>query len=98
MIIGANDGVSFDSIFELVKKLHVYGIAIEPVQEYYDLLVENLKEYNCIKNNCEKSIFKSISYALRNYWARIRRQYFDNIDKYLCLTEFQRNKLVKKKK
>lgn len=52
------------------------------------------KEFNCITNNCESSIFKSTGYALRNLWARTNKYYLNNIDAYLCLTEFQKNKLV----
>lgn len=53
-----------------------------------------LKEINCITNNCEDSISKSIGYALRNYWARKNKYYLNNINKYLCLTEFQGKKLI----
>ena len=52
------------------------------------------KEFNCITNNCEGSFFKSNGYALRNYWARRKKYYIDNIDSFLCLTKFQRSKLV----
>lgn len=53
-----------------------------------------LKEINCITNNCEDSISKSIGYAFRNYWARKNKFYIRNVDKYLCLTEFQKEKLI----
>ncbi|WP_456376526.1 glycosyltransferase family 4 protein [Lutibacter sp.] len=52
------------------------------------------KELNCIINNCEGSILKSTGYALRNFWARTRNYYKYNVDSFLCLTEFQKNKLV----
>ncbi len=52
------------------------------------------RELNCVTNNCEGSLFKSTGYALRNFWARIDKCYIDNIDVFLCLTEFQKNKLV----
>lgn len=52
------------------------------------------KEFNCIMNNCENSIFKSTGYALRNMWARTKRYYLNNVDAYLCLTNFQKNKLI----
>ncbi len=52
------------------------------------------KELNCITNNCESSIFKSTGYALRNFWARKNKYYIDNVDIFLCLTEFQKNKLI----
>ncbi|WP_111709967.1 glycosyltransferase family 4 protein [Lutibacter citreus] len=52
------------------------------------------KELNCISNNCENSFFKSTGYALRNFWARKREYYTSNVDVFLCLTKFQKNKLV----
>lgn len=53
------------------------------------------KELNSIINNCEGSLFKSTGYALRNFWARITKKYEKYIDTYLCLNEFQKDKLVK---
>ena len=52
------------------------------------------KELNCITNNCEGSLFKSSGYALRNFWARKKAYYTQNIDVFLCLTAFQKNKLI----
>lgn len=52
------------------------------------------KELNCISNNCEDSLFKSTGYALRNFWARKKAYYVNNIDCFLCLTEFQKKKLI----
>ncbi|MGV6830170.1 MAG: glycosyltransferase family 4 protein [bacterium] len=52
------------------------------------------KELNCITNNCEGSLFKSTGYALRNFWARNKKYYHNYVDKYFCLTEFQKQKLI----
>jgi glycosyltransferase involved in cell wall biosynthesis len=52
------------------------------------------KELNCIAYNCENSCLKSAGYALRNYWARKRKHYLNNVDTFICLTHFQRNKLI----
>ena len=52
------------------------------------------KELNCITNNCEGSLFKSTGYAARNFWARKKEYYLTNVDLFLCLTEFQKKKLV----
>ena len=52
------------------------------------------KEFNCIVNNCEGSFFKSAGYALRNYWARVNKYYHKYVDTFLCLTEFQKQKLI----
>lgn len=52
------------------------------------------REWNCVFMNCEESIPKSLGYALRNAWARVAGYYIRNVDAYLCLTEFQKRKLV----
>jgi FkbM family methyltransferase len=39
--VGANDGVSFDFLYEFVTKRNSSGIVIEPIKEYFDELVEN---------------------------------------------------------
>jgi glycosyltransferase involved in cell wall biosynthesis len=52
------------------------------------------KELNCIMHNCEMSLFKSAGYALRNAWARRKNYYINNIDAFICLSHFQRNKLL----
>ena len=52
------------------------------------------KEYWCVLRNCEQNYLKSLGYALRNWFARMRSAYLDNISIYACLTKFQRNKLI----
>jgi glycosyltransferase involved in cell wall biosynthesis len=52
------------------------------------------KEYWCVFRNCEDSLFKSFGYALRNFVARKRRMFLDNVTVYACLTEFQKQRLV----
>ena len=52
------------------------------------------KEYQCLLNNCEGSLFKSLGYFLRNWFARKKRYYLDNVSMFACLTEFQKQKLV----
>ncbi len=51
-------------------------------------------EYWCMLRNCEGNLPKSLGYALRNYVARKRRYYLDNVTIYAALTEFQRGRLV----
>lgn len=53
------------------------------------------REYWCILRNCENDIFKSIGYALRTASARILCQYYDHVNHFICLNEFQKNVLVK---
>lgn len=51
-------------------------------------------EWGCIRYNCEKNFFKSIAYALRGYVARTTGAYQKNVDRYVCLTSFQKKKLI----
>ena len=46
----------------------------------------------CLKRDCLHSRFKSLGYALR-HWKTVH-YYMENIDTFLCLTEFQKRKLV----
>jgi len=52
-------------------------------------------EYWCVLRNCTGSLAKSIGYALRNYVARKRRLYLDNVSIYVALTKFQRQRLIR---
>jgi FkbM family methyltransferase len=60
--VGANDGVSFDFLYDFVIKRKSEGIVIEPIRSYYDELVVNYSDFpNIIKVNkaihpSEKSI------------------------------------------
>lgn len=56
--------------------------------------LEKRNELPCIRHNCENSNLKSVSYALRNFIARTRRHYIDCVDLFVCITQFQRNKLL----
>lgn len=49
--IGANNGKRFDPIFNAVKRLNLRGLAIEPVEEYYNELVVNYKNSKVIPVN-----------------------------------------------
>lgn len=46
--VGANDGVSFDFLYEFVIKRQSKGLVIEPIKEYYDELVKNYKNFTSI--------------------------------------------------
>ena len=54
----------------------------------------NKGEWGCIKHNCEHDLPKSIAHALRNYTSRKTGAYLKNIDRFVCLTSFQRDKLI----
>lgn len=95
------------AILPVIKKM---GIPIVMTIHNYRLLCPNglfytkgaicekctgkAKEFHCITNNCEGSIFKSTGYALRNFWARKKKYYLDHVDAFLCLTQFQKNKMI----
>ena len=51
-------------------------------------------EWGCVKFNCENSLLKSVGYAARNAVARIKRHYIDCVNKFACITDFQRRKLI----
>ncbi len=52
------------------------------------------REWHCALGNCEESLPKSIGYAARNAFARMCGHYAENVDAFLCLTDFQKAKLV----
>lgn len=47
--VGANDGVSFDFLYDFVIKRDSSGIVVEPVKEYFDELVINYANFPKIK-------------------------------------------------
>lgn len=51
-------------------------------------------EWSCIKYNCEKSLQKSVGYTLRNVVARKIGVYKKCVDRFVCITEFQKRKLI----
>lgn len=56
--IGANDGISFDPIYDLVTKENVHGIALEPVASIFEKLKKNYAPFpNVIPVN--KAIHKT---------------------------------------
>lgn len=59
-----------------------------------ELCLQRGDEWGCIRHNCENSILKSTGYALRNAVARLNRYYLDCVDRFACITRFQRDKLV----
>src|SRR5687768_5191535 len=39
--VGANDGITNDDLFEVLRERKSYGLALEPVREYYEQLQQN---------------------------------------------------------
>ena len=55
---------------------------------------ERGNEWGCIRYNCEQSLLKSTGYAVRNAMARWTGAYRKCVDRFACITDFQRQKLV----
>jgi glycosyltransferase involved in cell wall biosynthesis len=53
------------------------------------------REYWCLLQNCESDLFKSLGYYLRGYVSRRLRLFQDNVTMYICLTEFQKRRLMR---
>lgn len=50
--VGANDGISFDFLYDFVTKRNSQGVVIEPVKDYFNELDQNYKDYpNIIRIN-----------------------------------------------
>lgn len=52
------------------------------------------KEYWCVLQNCEQNLFKSAGYALRNMVARRLSLFHENVDIFMVLTAFAKQKLL----
>jgi len=52
------------------------------------------REYWCVLRNCQRSLFRSSGYALRNYVARKSRMFLDNVTMYAPVSNFQRQRLI----
>ena len=48
------------------------------------------REWRCVKHNCERSLAKSLGYALRTGLARTSGLFRKHVSRFICLTEFQR--------
>ena len=51
------------------------------------------REWNCLRNRCEGSVKGSFGYALRGWWSRKRGYFSRNVDRFLALSAFQRDRL-----
>lgn len=59
-----------------------------------EICLKKGNEWSCIWFNCEHSMMKSLGYALRNMYARWTGAYKKNVDRFACITDFQRTKLI----
>jgi glycosyltransferase involved in cell wall biosynthesis len=51
-------------------------------------------EIHCLLQNCRNNRLESIAYAGRAYFARRLRLFRDNVDMFICLTRFAKQRLV----
>lgn len=66
LVIGANDGISFDDLFNYIDPKNVVGAVVEPSIRYFSQLQNNLKEYSKLNflniaisaKNEEKELFQ----------------------------------------
>lgn len=58
------------------------------------LCLQQGNEWSCIKHNCEHSHLKSVGYAARNAVARRGKHYQQCVDRFACITNFQRQRLT----
>lgn len=60
--VGANDGISFDFLYDFIIKRDSKGVVVEPVKEYFDELIQNYED--CPKiikiNKAVHSLQKSV--------------------------------------
>lgn len=56
--------------------------------------LEKGNEWGCIRYDCEHSLLKSVGYAARNAVARRSGAYRKCVDRFACITDFQRQKLI----
>lgn len=78
--VGANDGISFDFLYDFVVKRNPSGIVIEPIKEYFEELSINYKDFpnirkvNCAVHPVEKNvtIYKISSNSKHKYpdWVK----------------------------
>lgn len=59
-----------------------------------ELCLQRSNEWGCVQHNCEQSWLKSIGYAARNTVARWSGAYKKCVTRFVCITEFQRQKLT----
>lgn len=59
-----------------------------------ELCLQRGNEWGCVQHNCEQSWLKSIGYAARNAVARWSGAYKKCVTRFVCITEFQRQKLT----
>jgi glycosyltransferase involved in cell wall biosynthesis len=52
-------------------------------------------EIHCLLQDCRNNRLESIAYAARSYFARRMRLFKNNVDTFICLTQFAKQRLVR---
>lgn len=85
----------------VVMTLHNYRLACPTGVMFRDGRIceecatsRSCREWRCLAHRCEGSFLGSFAYALRSFWARRRGYYTRNVDRFLALSDFQRDKLL----
>lgn len=71
------------------------GLCLDNQGKICERCFHGLYEFNCVINNCERSIAKSFGYALRNVFARTSNRIINGVDVFIVQSEFQRQKFIK---
>lgn len=97
------------SIFDEIKKRNIPIVMRTPNYRLFcpsglfytnnkvceECVTSSLKEFSCIKNNCESSYFKSTGYALRNFVSRKSEKITSNVDVFISQSLFQKKQFIK---
>lgn len=70
------------------------GLCINSKGEVCEACWSGNYEWNCIKNNCEYSYFKSIGYAIRNFYSRKKKAKLNGVNVFIVQSEFQKKKFT----
>lgn len=53
-----------------------------------------MREWHCVAHNCEADVFKSLGYAVRNAFGRMSGMIRNNVNVFVVLSEFQRQRFI----
>jgi len=53
-----------------------------------------VRELNAVLDNCGGTFLKSVGYAVRNYWTRKRKFFYDHVDVFLTVSDVQKTLLI----
>lgn len=71
------------------------GLCLDNTGQVCEKCLGKEREWWCIRKNCEKSIPKSVGYALRNSFGRISGKIRQGVNVFIVQSEFQKQKFIK---